>query len=100
VPAGLTNVVAIAAGAFHNLALVGNGPPVLNALITNFNLSGGGFSLALPSQCGRVYALEYKSSLTDANWSALPLAAGNGTNLVLTDPTISNAARFYRVRRW
>ena len=31
VPPGLTNVVAVAAGDNHNLALVGDGPPVFQA---------------------------------------------------------------------
>ena len=99
-PTGLTNVVAIAAGDYHNLALVGSGPPVLNARISNPTLSENGFSVSLPSQSGRVYALEYKDSVTDANWKALPLAAGNGGNLMLTDATGPDAQRLYRVRRW
>jgi alpha-tubulin suppressor-like RCC1 family protein len=100
VPTGLTNVVAISAGADHNLAQVGSGPPVVQAPVTNPTLSGNGFSLSLPSQSGRVYALEYKDNLSDANWVTLPLAAGTGTNLVLLDTTATNAQRFYHVRRW
>jgi alpha-tubulin suppressor-like RCC1 family protein len=100
VPTGLTNVVAISAASNHSLAQVGNGPPVLSASITNLTRSGNGFSLMLPSQSGRVYALEYKSKLSDANWVSLPLAAGTGTNLVLLDPTATSAQRFYHVRRW
>jgi Regulator of chromosome condensation (RCC1) repeat/Immunoglobulin domain len=100
VPTGLTNVVAISAGANHNLAQVGLGPPVLRDPVTNPTLSGSGFSLVVPSQSGRVYALEYKNSLSDASWVSLPLAAGTGTNLVLADFTATNAQRFYHVRRW
>ena len=36
---------------------------------------------------GRVFALEYKASLSDSNWIALPLVAGTGKMLTLTDPT-------------
>jgi Regulator of chromosome condensation (RCC1) repeat/Immunoglobulin domain len=100
VPPGLTNVVAISAGAYHNLAQVGSGPPVLCAPVINPTLSGSGFSLTLSSQSGRVYALEYKANLSDANWVSLPLTAGTGTNLALLDSTATNAQRFYRVRRW
>jgi len=100
VPTALAHVVSVAAGSFHNLAVVGNGPPVVSAPIFNPTLSGDGFTLLLPSQCGRVYALEYKNSLTDSNWVALPLVAGNGTNLVLIDPTATDSQRVYRVRRW
>jgi hypothetical protein len=80
--------------------MVGSGPPVLRAPIANPTLSGNGFSLSLPSQSGRVYALEYKNNLSDANWVSLPLAAGTGTNLVLADSAATNAQRFYHVRRW
>ena len=100
VPTGLTNVIGISAGAYHSLAMVGSGPPVLHAPVTNPTLSGSGFSLVVPSQSGRVYALEYKNNLSDANWVSLPLAAGTGTNLVLVDSTATNAQRFYHVRRW
>jgi alpha-tubulin suppressor-like RCC1 family protein len=100
VPPQLTNVVAVSAAASHSLALVGNGPPVANAAMTNPALSSNGFSATVPSQSGRVYSLEYKSSLADADWTPLPLVAGNGTNLVLADPTATNSQRVYRVRRW
>ena len=100
VPTGLTNVVAISAGHSHNLAQVGSGPPVLCAPVINPTLSGNGSSLVLPSESGRVYALEYKNNLSDANWLSLPLVAGTGTNLVFLDSTATNAQRFYQVRRW
>lgn len=100
VPVGLSNVVAIAAGHNHNLALVGNGPPIVSAPIQNPTLSSNGFSFSIPTQSGRVYALDYKNNLTDPTWTTLPLVAGNGTNLVMTDPTATNSQRFYRVRRW
>lgn len=100
VPAGLTNVVAIAAGVSHSLALVAEGPPVLRAPLASPTKNVGGFSVSLPTQSGRVYRLEYKNSCDDTNWTALPLAAGNGSMLTLTDSTAAGAHRFYRVRQW
>ena len=101
VPAGLTNVTQIAAGVSCSLALVGTGPPVTQAPAASPVLGTGGFSLTLPTQSGRLFALEYRTDLTSTNWTAvLPLAAGNGTNLILTDPVPTNQQRFYRVRRW
>lgn len=99
-PAGLTNVVAIAAGAAHCLALVGDGPPTLRAPICQPTLSASGFCVTVPSECGRVYALEYSINLGGAPWASLPLVAGTGRNLVLTDCTAPNTPQFYRVRRW
>ncbi len=100
VPPNLTNVVAISAGRNHTLALVGDGPPVTSALMSQPEYTPTGFKVTVPSQSGRVYRLEYKNSMTDAEWTPLPLVAGNGKDLVLTDATALDAARFYRVRRW
>ena len=76
VPIGLTNVIAIAGGGYHGLALIGDGPPLQQATLLNPNLSPKGFNVSVPSQNGRVYRLEYKNSLADADWIALPLSAG------------------------
>jgi len=100
-PSGLSNVVAIAGGTSHSVALVGNVPPVLHAHLTNLTSGTNGFSGSLPTQSGRVYRLEYKHLLTDTKWTALSLIAGNGGLLTLTDTGATNdTQRFYRVRRW
>lgn len=96
-PSNLSNVVAIAAGAFHSLALVGTAP---SASAANPTISSNAFSFSIPSQSGKVFELDYKNSLTDTNWVTLPLAAGNGTNLILMDSNATNSQRFYQVRRW
>ena len=101
VPAGLTNVAAVSANGFQTLALVANGPPPLQVPISNLALAPTGFSLSLPTQSGRVYRMEYKNSLSDSNWTASPLAAGNGGTLTFTDSGATNSSqRFYRVRKW
>jgi hypothetical protein len=68
--------------------------------VTNFNFGTNGFSVFVPTFNGRVYRLEYKDSLVDTGWTALPLQAGTGGNLQLTAPDVSAAQRFYRVRQW
>ena len=100
VPVGLKNVSAIRAKNFSNLALIGDGSPILQVLIANPTWSANSFSLSLPTQSGRVYALEYKNSLYDSNWTALPLTAGNGGILTVTDSAGVSSQRYYRVRRW
>jgi hypothetical protein len=100
-PVGLTNVFSISAGDDGALALVGSGPPSWTIPISNYGMNAGVFGLTIPSQSGRVYVLEYKSSLNDNIWTALPLVAGTGRPLTLTDPGSMNVPqRFYRVRRW
>lgn len=100
VPPGLTNVIAISAGAYHSMALIGNGPPVSSTLLAGPTVGTNGLSLSVPSQSGRVYGLQYQNSLSDTNWNSLPLVPGNGTTLLLTDPSPTNLQRFYRVQRW
>ena len=99
VPRNLTNVVAICSGGYHELALVRNGP-VLHALATNPSINSNCFTLSLPTQSGRVFALEYTDSFEAPVWTALPLVAGNGFLQILVDPGAANTQRFYRVRRW
>ncbi|MBI4661077.1 MAG: hypothetical protein HY735_19785, partial [Verrucomicrobia bacterium] len=100
VPAGLVDVIAVSGAAGYSLALSGDGLPVVQVPLINPTLSADGFSVSLPTQSGRVFALEYKNSLTDAAWTPLPLVAGTGYERTLTDPTVAGAQRFYRVRRW
>ncbi len=100
VPGGLGNAVGIAGGRAFSLALVGNGPPVIHTLIADPRWDTNCFSVSVPTQSGRVYRLEYKTSLANADWTALPLVAGNGGVRTLTDATATGAQRFYRVRQW
>jgi hypothetical protein len=100
VPLGLTNVIAVGAGLFHNLALEGNSPLMLHALVTQPIMTTNGFHVSIPTQSGRIYRLEYKDSLADANWIPLPLVAGNGGVKILTDATPTGMQRVYRVRQW
>jgi alpha-tubulin suppressor-like RCC1 family protein len=99
-PPDLARAVAIAGGGYHSLALVGNNPPALNAPLSNPVRGANGFSISLPTRSGRVYMLEYKNSIEDGNWMALPLVPGNGGVQTLVDPTADVARRFYRVRQW
>jgi alpha-tubulin suppressor-like RCC1 family protein len=99
VPTNLSGVVQIAAGKVHSLALVGSGPPVTKTDLVQPDFGSNGFSASLPTQNGRVYQLEYKNSLTDSTWQFLPLHAGTGGTLQLTDPAVASQ-RFYCVLRW
>jgi alpha-tubulin suppressor-like RCC1 family protein len=99
-PAGLSNIVAIASGENHCLAILGSGPPLPQVLLSNPRRNLTNFSFSLPTDSGKVYGTEYKTSLTDIAWSPLPLVAGNGTLLTVTNSTATNSQRFYRVKRW
>jgi len=101
VPVGLSNVVALSASGFSSLALVSSTRRQLKMRLSEYQLSAQGFTVSISSYSGRTYALEYKTSLDDPNWTALRLVAGTGGKLTLTDTGITNASqRFYRVRQW
>jgi alpha-tubulin suppressor-like RCC1 family protein len=100
VPGDLKNVVGIGAGRSHSLALVSDDTPRPQAPLANPAWGPSGFSVSLPTRSGRVYLLEYKNSLADSNWTGLPLVAGNGGVITLSDPTANGSQRFYRVRQW
>jgi len=100
IPTGLQNVTTIAAGSFHNLALVGGTPFGAPALAANPTWSSNSLNIAVPTRSGRVFRLEYKDSFSDNSWMALPLVAGTGGTLTLTDSAATGSQRFYRVRQW
>jgi alpha-tubulin suppressor-like RCC1 family protein len=100
VPSSVNNVFAITCGTDHSLALVGGSPPVFESLLTAPVIRGGAFQVNLRSRSGHIYALQYKNSLLDPSWTALPLVAGNGGLLTLSDPSAPKAQRFYRVLQW
>ena len=99
-PGDLKNVVGIGEGGQHSLALVSDGTTGPKAPLVNPAWGPGGFRVSVPTISGKVYLLEYKNALADSNWTGLPLAAGNGGVITLTDPTANGSQRFYRVRQW
>jgi alpha-tubulin suppressor-like RCC1 family protein len=99
VPQGLSNVVAIAAGGTHSLALVVE--PVtepVSLIVSNALWNNGVFSVSLPTAQGKTYRLEYKSFLDDGIWTALDPISGNGSLMQLQDTTATEPQRLYRVR--
>lgn len=100
VPAGVLNGIAVSAGGFFSMALIAGEPPILHASLMNPQWNGYRFSISLPTQCGHVYGMEYKDSLSNSNWLPLRLVAGNGQLQTFIDKTASDNQRFYRVRKW
>ena len=95
-PTNLFDIAAFAAGEAHSVFLAGMSQPKL----LRAGDSGSQFSLYLPTYPGKTYALEYKTSLKAANWTALPAVRGNGGLQILRDSAATNSSRLYRVRFW
>ncbi len=100
IPASPSNVVSVAGGDAHVLALVSDGQPFALAPLQNPRLETDGFKLSIRTTSGRVYMLQYKDSWLESNWHALPLVAGTGQILTLCDPAPAQGQRFYRLCRW
>ncbi len=99
VPSNLSNVVQIATGDVNCLALVRTNAPMILTVVARSSLGTNGFNVTVPTQNGRVYQLQYRNCLMNSAWQSLPLAAGTGGWLRLTDSAVATQ-RFYRVAQW
>ena len=100
VPAGLSNVIAMTGGGYRSLALVAVNAAGKKVRLSQPAFGDSGFNVEVPTTCGRVYRLEYKNSLDESNWVAMPLVSGIGVPRKLVDPMTNSVSRFYRVREW
>jgi len=88
----------VAAGTYHSLALLGHLPSA--PLLINPARVGNVFSVSIQTIPGKVYFLEFKTSITDNTWqSAASAIVGDGTVRAITDSTLGSPYRFYRVRQ-
>src|SRR5208282_6310218 len=71
---------------------------ILPPEISNLSVNQGMATISFESQTGLLYTLESKDSLTDTNWTALPVSImGTGEGVSLTDSNALPACRFYRI---
>ena len=102
-PPGVTHVAVIATAAAHWLDLRSAAMPMFppqQVRLNNLGRVGNGFSVSVPTRNRRVHALEYKDSLDGTTWATLPLVAGNGGTLTLTDSAATAPPSLNRVRQW
>jgi hypothetical protein len=96
-PAGLTNVVAIAAGVGRSLAIIAE------LRIESLRLNGPYPAILFHTFSDQQYAVEYSSNLGPGSWSNLPGGGviGTGQEMLVSDtnafPNAGN--RFYRLRQ-
>src|SRR5262249_39487308 len=72
----VTNAVSIAAGGYHTLVLVDDGTFVPR--LFNPGSKGNRFSALVQTFNRKNYGLEFKSSLSNSNWTPLPMVSGSG----------------------
>lgn len=61
-------------------------------------LAGATFNASVATQFGLDYILEYKTALSNSDWTAAQTLSGNGTVLPMADSSADSPIRFYRVR--
>jgi hypothetical protein len=94
-PGTLTNAIGIAAGKAHSLVLWAETSPVPQLMRPS--RKGAHFQAVTQTLNRRSYALEFKHSLADQNWTPLPSTSGNGALKILSDPAATAPQRFYRL---
>jgi hypothetical protein len=98
-PSRATNVLVVASGGNHTLALLAGGPiqPVPLDFLTR-SLEGPVFTASVPTIRGQHYLLEHARSPQATNWIMCTPIPGDGAIKTLVDPEAIVAQRFYRVR--
>jgi hypothetical protein len=71
---------------------------MIEILSGSLRVTGGGVSMNVQTVQGLNNIVEYKNSLTDANWTTLTSFTGSGAIVPVTDSGPLPAHRFYRAR--
>ncbi len=101
VPGGLAAITSLGAGWNYSLALTGGALPAVNLNLSNASWDASGvFGVLVPTQLNKSYVLQYKESMSDPSWTALPSVSGSGQSLRLTDSGPKSSHRFYRVEQY
>jgi len=71
-------------------------PPALR--IVNPRRLGSSLVFNFQTESGKTYTVQYTSELPSADWQTLTTVSGDGNEATVTDPDMTLAQRFYRVR--
>jgi uncharacterized delta-60 repeat protein len=82
----------------HGIARLEGDAVLTTPQLVNPAYNNGAFRVSLATAIGENYFLEFKNTLTDANWTTLPSVPGDGTFKALDDPSATGSQRIYRVR--
>lgn len=70
----------------------------LSSAPLSLSITNGRARLAFATESNVVYVVEYRESLTGADWITLTNVTGSGTTVVIEDAELPRANRFYRTR--
>lgn len=94
-PGGLGSVSALAAGWRYSAAISGSAQ--IAGPLSQPRMLQSTFQASISTELGTVYQVQYKDALTDSLWNPMPLFTGDGSSVIILDPTANKTQRFYRV---
>ena len=71
-------------------------PAVANPVILTPAVTGGLFSFSIGTITSRLYTIEFKTNLNDADWQTLQTFSGNGSTQTITAPLVPGNQKFFR----
>ena len=92
-----TNVIGIAVGKYHTVALLDSDDSQLSWRLPVPRIVTNGVAIDIPAQLGATYAIEYKTSLIETGWKLKQLIVGQGKLQQISAPAESQG--YYRARR-
>lgn len=72
-------------------------PLLPNSVALSVSVSGSSVQLTFPTQSGYTYAVQYKTNLTDVNWTQLGSSVSGDGSTQLVPDTLGAGNRFYRL---
>ncbi len=67
------------------------------APVVQASISSGQFLISFPAVVSQDYTVEYKTNLTDPNWTPLTNFTAGSTNATANDSLTNSPQKFYRV---
>jgi plastocyanin len=71
--------------------------PPSGVTILGPKVNGGTFTFSFPTQVGYTYTAQFTASLNPVNWFTLTNLIGDGSVARVTDSSLTNSTRYYRV---
>jgi len=85
------------ARATNSISITVTNPPPSPVALLNPTFSGNTFRFSFATQTGYTYSAQFAPSLNPVSWFTFTNLVGNGSVVQVTDSSLTNALRYYRV---
>ncbi len=83
--------------ATNNISITVTSASPTAVTLLNPTFSGGTFSFSFATQTGYTYSAQFTPSLSPISWFTFTNVIGNGSIVQVTDSSLTNSQRYYRV---